>query len=102
MAALMSQAMGERALVGVINIAKALEKPATPDSLSAESMTKEVVDSRTKLADLFWKDLQTETPTQVLGICARKELLTPPILSANSLASVASYIVEVCQGWRWL
>jgi hypothetical protein len=48
------------------------------------------------------KNLSSDRRERVLKLCAKGDLLAPPLLDQDTLTAIAGYIVEVCQEWQWM
>ena len=58
--------------------------------------------ARQAVADHLLKNLFDARCEEVLRFCADENLSAPPILNQDTLGAIASYIIEVCEEWRWM
>jgi hypothetical protein len=53
------------------------------------------------MLDHVYRNLSQQSRSDLLSLCADKELFRPPILSPATLAAIAAHIIDICQ-WEWL
>jgi hypothetical protein len=61
-----------------------------------------VTQIRGAMIDHIFQNLSRQARCAVLEFCSDVTLFFPPILSPNTLASIASHIIDICRRWTWL